>query len=169
MSSRIERVSKYDFNNESDFELSRGQAEAFYRSLDKKYCAYFQRSISFNSNGWEHLRFKNRGHPRSHADQYTRFKLLPLVPKILGLSRTIQGIYERNQFERIRLHNRTEDILKAVSYFEFIAVTDDVRVKVILKQIEASDIFFWSVIPYWKYDPYSTNKRLLYSRDPESL
>jgi len=95
-----------------------------------------------------------------------RFKLLHLAPDVIRNSKTLQGIWETKSFEKIRVHGRTDIILKDVEYYEFVAVTEDVRVKVIVKQIEEGKRYFWSIIPYWKVDK-KTQKRKLHSGYPE--
>jgi len=56
--------------------------------------------------------------------------------------------------------------LKIVTYYEFVAVVEKIRVKVIVKQIEGGNMFFWSIIPYWGVDK-NTKKRKLYSGYPK--
>lgn len=112
--------------------------------------------------------FRNRGHPRNHKDQYARFKLLPLVPKILNLSKTLQGECRVMHFGKVRMNNRVETVLKPVSYYEFIAVMEEVRTKIVIKQIDNGEKFFWSVIPYWKFNLNLDNKRKLHDGDLEN-
>ena len=56
--------------------------------------------------------------------------------------------------------------MKEVVYYEFIAVIEKVRIKVIVKQIDGGDKYFWSVIPYWGIDK-NNSRRILYGGDPE--
>ena len=95
-----------------------------------------------------------------------RLKLIHLAPIILGKTSTLQGIWETKNFEKVRSHNRTDNILKEVIYYEFIAVIENIRVKIIIKQIDVSRKIFWSIIPYWRIDK-NTNKRNLHSGFPE--
>ncbi len=150
----------------SDFEIIKVQGEDTYKSLKEIYCPYFKEKISFNSQGLEHLKFKRREKARPVEDQYMRFKLIHLAPEILKMSHTVQGILETKKFERIRIHGRTEDILKSVSYYEFISVIKRNRVRIVLKQIENGEIFFWSIIPFWGMNEI-TKKRILHSGQPE--
>ncbi len=158
-------MGRFNFN-ESDFEDVCAKAEAFYNSVNEVYCSYFDEKIAFNAAGFKHLRFKSDKVARSHSEQYARLKLLKLAPKVLSLSRTVQGIWQTKSFERIRMHSRTDIILKPVLYYEFIAVLENVRVKVIVKQIDGGQKFFWSIIPYWKIDSIHS-RRVLHSGDPE--
>ena len=56
--------------------------------------------------------------------------------------------------------------MKEVTFYEFIAVLDDVRVKVIVKEVQGGEKHFWSVIPCWGIDK-TNSKRVLHSRDIE--
>lgn len=149
-----------------NFEEVVAKGEELYRSFNVVRCPYFGEKIYFNAQGLEHLKFKHREKARTRHDQYMRFKLLHLVPEILQLSRTIQGIWETKHFERIRTHSRTDTILKPVTYYEFIAVLNKVRIKVVVKQIDGGQKFFWSLIPFWGIHK-ETRRRKLYSGNPE--
>lgn len=153
-------------NNITDFEEVRRKGEGFYNNLEEIYCSYFKEVVVFNSDGLEHLYFKQREKRRSEQDQYMRFKLLHLVPEILKLSRTLQGMLETRQFERLRVHNRTETVMQSVRYFEFIAVMKRNRVKIIIKQVGEGRKFFGSIIPFWGMNT-QTMARILHEGVPE--
>ena len=153
-------------NSPEDLVKIVSKGEQTYKIIKTIRCPYLNQEVSFNSAGLEHLKFKRRGVARSLHDQYMRFKLLHLAPEVLRLSRTVQGIWETKHFERIRIHSRTETILKSVIYYEFIAVLNKVRVKVVVKEIENSKPFFWSLIPSWGINK-ETGKRKLHRGDPE--
>ena len=148
------------------FEEIKLKGEEFYKTIGEVYCPYSKEKIPFNSDGLEHLSFKGRNKVRPEQDQYMRFKLLYLVPEVLKLSYTIQGIFETKKFERIRVSNRTDTILKPVSYYEFIAVIRRNRIRIILKQIDGGIKFFWSIIPFWGMNT-KTMTRLLHDGFPE--
>jgi hypothetical protein len=98
--------------------------------------------------------------------QYVRFKLFHLAPQIIASSHTVQGVLHTKNFEWIRSNARTECVLKDVSYYEFIAVLEDVRVRIVVKEIESGPKFFWSIIPFWKRNN-ALQIRLLHSGNPE--
>lgn len=148
------------------FEEIKARGEKNYKSIGEVYCPYFKEKIAFNSEGLEHLRFRQRNVGRPERDQYMRLKLLHLAPEVLKLSQTVQGILETKKFERIRVNNRTDTLLKPVSYFEFIAVIKRNRIKIILKQINNGKKFFWSIIPFWGMDT-NTMTRMLHDGIPE--
>lgn len=149
------------------FDEAKIAGESLYSSLSEEFCPYFQEKIVFNSKGLEHLKFRRHGKARSRSDQYMRFKVLYLAPKVLGASRTLQGISKLQTFERIRMHSRVETKMVPTIFYEFIAIMDEARVKVIVKQINGGEKFFWSVVPYWKMDQ-RDNTRQFGSGDPDS-
>lgn len=153
-------------NSISDFEEIKEKGEKLYKEISKAYCPYFKEKILFNSQGLEHLKYKKRDRIRQIQDQYMRFKLLHLVPEILRLSHTLQGLLETKKFVKVRIHNRTDILLKSVNYYEFIALIKRYRLKIILKQIDNGEIFFWSIIPFWGMNK-DTMTRLLHDGIPE--
>ena len=157
----------FTYAGNSDFDAVRERAEKLYDSIGLVSCPYLNnKKIAFNARGIRHLKFKSDQKARSRADQYARLKLLHLAPQILRLSRTVQGIWQTQQFETEKNHSRWEHILRHLTFYEFMAVLGGVRVKVIVKQIGSGEPFFWSIIPFWSLQQ-GTYKRLLHSGNPE--
>ena len=149
-----------------DFDTIRDKAEKLYETIGSVSCPYFQPdTVAFNAKGIRHLKFKSDEKARPQADQYARLKLLHLAPQVLKLSRTVQGIWQTRQFEKQKTHSRWERVLKDVCFYEFVAVLQNVRVKVIVKEVAGGEKHFWSIIPFWKVDT-QTRKRILHSVDP---
>ena len=142
------------------------EGEEIYKTFLSIRCPYLESEVHFNAQGLEHLKFKRRGQARSRHDQYMRFRLLKLAPDVLKLSRTVQGIWETKHFERVRVHSRTDTILKPVIYYEFIAILNRIRIKVVVKQIDNGEKFFWSIIPFWGMNK-ETKKRKMHGGNPE--
>lgn len=159
-------MGKFNFKDDQDFENVRTDAETFYAVIDKIHCPYFGKDIAFNAKGLRYLKFKADKQARPHKDQYSRLKLIRYAPEVLKLSRTVQGIWSVKRFEEQKTNNRWERVMKDVTYYEFIAVLDSVRVKVIVKEVAGGEKHFWSVIPFWGIDK-NTSRRILYSGDPE--
>lgn len=151
---------------EEQFKEVKEKGEVFYKSIGEVYCPYFKEKVSFNARGLEHLKFIQREKARLEKDQYMRLKLLHLAPEILKSSHTLQGILDTKRFERVRIHSRTDTVLKSVSYYEFIAIIKRNRVKIIVKQIDDSKKFFWSIIPFWGMNR-ETMGRILHDGVPE--
>lgn len=154
-----------EFTDEQ-FNKVKSQNEELYKSLGEIYCPYFKEKIIFNAKGLEHLKFKSKNHARPQNDQYIRLKLLHLAPKILKLSGTIQGFSERKIFVLNRSNHRNEKILVEVVYYEFVAVLEEVRVRIIVKKVGTAPKYFWSIIPHWKIDKVTGKRRMNYG-NPE--
>ena len=54
----------------------------------------------------------------------------------------MQGVDTVNRIEKVRINSRTDTLLKTVNYYEFVAVINQIRAKVIVKQIENGEPFF---------------------------
>jgi len=140
--------------------------EKFYKEIKPVQCPYFKDTVNFNARGLDHIKFKEWNKPRFKFDQYMRLKLFHLVPEILRRSHTVQGVWNRQEWERQKRHGKWEKILKDVAYYEFIAVIGKVRIKVVVKEITGGQKFFWSIIPFWKTNEV-TKERKLYDEDLE--
>ena len=156
----------FNFKDDQDFEKVRTEAEAFYATLAGVRCPYFGCDIAFNAKGLRHLKFKSDKHARVRKDQYSRLKLIRYAPEILKLSRTVQGIWRVRRFEEEKTNARWERVLKDVFYYEFVAVLNTVRIKVIVKEVAGGEKHLWSIIPFWGIDK-NTSTRILHSGDPE--
>jgi hypothetical protein len=66
----------------------------------------------------------------------------------------------------VRVHGRTDTVLLAVTYYEFTAVIKRNRIKVIVKQVEKKQPYFWSIIPFWGMNE-ETKQRVLHEGVPE--
>ena len=160
-------MGKFNFKDQEDFEAVKTEAEELYAALEPVYCPYFGEKITFNAKGIKHLKFKSDEVARPQSDQYSRLKLVHIAPDILKLSHTVQGIWRTKRFEIQKTHSRWEKVLKEVLYWEFIAVLENVRLKVIVKQVAGGEKHFWSVIPFWGINK-ETSSRILHSGNPDS-
>lgn len=153
-------------NDLENFEEVRIEGEDFYKTLEEIYCPYFKENVSFSAQGLEHLKFKQRGKARLEQDQYMRFKLIHLAPEVIKISSSLQGVWETKRFEYVKTNSKWQNILKRVTYYEFIAVIKRNRVKIVVKQIENGRKVFWSIIPFWGMDK-ETMMRVLHEGNPE--
>lgn len=124
--------------------------EELYKSFGPVRCPYLSDLVHFNSAGLEHLKFKRAGIQRLLQDQAMRFKLLHLAPIILKLSRTVQGVMSTNTFERIAKNGKNQWEMRPTVFYEFIAVIDNIRVRIVVKRVGNGSYMFWSIIPFWK-------------------
>ena len=144
-------------------------AETFYETLIKIKCPYFNDFVYSNNKGLEHLRFKRWNKTRSQQDQYVRFRHIKLAKNIIENSKTLQAFSTKRQLERIKINSKWQQVIKTVTYYEFIAVMEShgslVRVKVIVKELEGGEKFFWSIIPFWGTK--GNGERILTNGNPE--
>lgn len=137
-----------NIDNEKYWEVRR-KTERYYKSIGAVYCPYFGEEVKFDSTGFKHLIYKSWGKKRSLGEQSYRFKLLYLVSEILSKSHTLQGYEERNMFVRQNINSRWEKVLKPVYYYIFIAIIEDIRIKVVVREISGEKMKFHSVYPFW--------------------
>lgn len=136
--------------NVDNFDFVKSRGEELYKSFAPVKCPYFNEFVYFNAYGLEHLKFKERRVERLPQDQFMRFKLLYLAPLILKRSGTVQGISCRQGFETVRHNNKNTSVAVNRTYYEFVAIEDQIRVRIIIKRINDNDLYFWSIIPFWK-------------------
>lgn len=146
------------------------RVEKEYKSIQKIWCPYLEDFVNFNTEGFEHLLFKSWNRTRSLSEQYTRLRLFHLCPEIIRKSHTLQEYDERKMFIRQKINSRWENRLKTVYYYVFIAIIKKVRLKIIIKEIEGGNKFFYSIYPSWwviKGNAGGTEKKF-YSGDLEN-
>lgn len=137
-------------NNEKLYEKVKKEAEEFYKGLDFILCPFLKRNVNFNAKGLDHIKMKSWNKARLISDQYLRLKFLKMVPEVLKASGTLQEIHKKRNLERIKNTGKWQFIAKEVVYYGFVAIINEVKVKVIVKQVEDGQPYFWSVMPFWK-------------------
>ncbi|TSA46253.1 hypothetical protein D4R52_00885 [bacterium] len=157
--------------SEEKFGQIREQAEEFYKSIGVIKCPYLEDDVHFNVEGFEHLLFKAWNKSRTRAEQYTRLRLLQLVPAVIKKSHTLQEFDERKLFVRQKINSRWENRMKTVRYFVFVAIVKNIRLKVVVKEIEGGVKFFYSLYPSWRVVTESDGqqRKVFYSGDLETL
>lgn len=162
-------ISNYMEYTSEQFSKIKEDAEKFYNTIDKIKCPYFDGFVFFNAKGLDHLKLKSWNKARSQQDQYGRFRHIKLAVEVVGLSKTLQGFSSSKKLERIKTNKKWQMTLKTVTFYEFIAVLEShgslVRVKIVVKEIEGGEKFFWSLIPFWGVD--KGNGRVLSMGNPE--
>jgi len=153
------------------FNNIKNEAEDFYNKIGFAYCPYFAEKVNFNAKGLEHLIFKTWNRTRSIDDQFSRLRHLRLAPEVIKNSKTLQGVWKTQKFERVKKKDGTwQQLLKLITYYEFIAVMEShgskIRVKVIIKQVDGGDKFFLSIIPFWGVS--KQGERIMHSGNPEN-
>jgi len=159
-------MGKFNFKNEKDFNKTKKDTEAFYKKIGSVKCPYFKDRIAFNAKGLKHLKFKSNQKARTKNDQYSRLKLLYFAPQVLKESHTLQGIWQTKKFERQKTSGEWKYFMKDIIFYEFIAILDNIRLKVIIKNVIGGEKHFLSVIPYWRIDK-KTGQRILHGGNTE--
>ena len=93
-----------------------------------------------------------------------RLKHLKMAPAILRLSKTVQGIHHGHERIRQHRHGRWEELFSPATFYEFVAVIENRRFKVIVKQAAGRELVFWSLIPFWQQTEHGT--RMLHDGSP---
>jgi len=157
-------------SDEEKFKRVRKEAEEYYESIGSVWCPYLQENVHFNTEGFQHLLFKSWNRTRVRAEQYTRLRLLRLVPDIIAKSHTLQEYEERSLLIKQKVNSRWEKRMKRVRYYVFIAIVKTVRLKIIVKEIEGGAKFFYSLYPSWRDTPdvNGNKKKVLYSGNLET-
>ncbi len=155
------------------FKRAKLDAEEFYKSIGEIYCPYLKEKISFNAKGLDHIKFGGWNKTRPLRDQYIRLRLLKLAPQIIRESHTLQEFFETTRLERRRINAKWQMSIEKTTYYGFVAIIRDCRIKIIIKSIEGGSKFFWSIIPFWKNRRYKVdentvnNKKILHEGDLE--
>ncbi len=153
------------------FEKVKKEAKEYYDKLGVIRCPYLKMDVHFNEEGFGHLLSKSWNRGRSSREQYIRLKILPKVVETIKIAHTLQEFDERKIFARQKINSRWENRLKIVKYYVFIALLREYefRMKIIIKQIEGAQPFFWSVYPSWETtkDINGNKKKIFYSGNLE--
>jgi len=120
-----------------------------YKKIGRVHCPYLKRQVVFNSHGFRHMIYRNRKNKRDEKSQLMRFQLFPKAVKLLRKTTTIQEMdfYKSKLFVKKRGVRKQKTML--IKYYAFIAIIDEWKIKVIVKQIGKGRPIFWSVIPNW--------------------
>jgi hypothetical protein len=136
------------------FELRRKNVEALYRSLRPVKCPYFDgEEVHFNSEGIEHVLLKTWNRARTRDEQYARLRFIPHIANVIGNSGTLQEYTERNEFVRKQSGGHWTKVMRLVRYYAFIAIIDDLRMTVVIKDDSGARKRFHSVFPTWDTEP----------------
>ncbi len=136
--------------NKELFDKVKFEAEVFYNTINYIHCPYLKTNIVFNAKGLDHIKMKTWNKSRSMSDQYFRLKFLKLVPGLLQVSGTLQDFHEKKCMERLKTRGKWQFKMIPVKYYGFIAIFNNIRIKIIVKKIDGTAPYFWSVIPFWK-------------------
>ncbi len=114
-----------------------------YKKLEKVFCPYLGLNVNFNAKGLHHLMFKNNIRKRSEVEVLERAKYFVLARKIISITTTLQ---EKEMFPKT-------ETLKETTKFAFIAITEDLKLKVVIKKDGLGNWYFFSLIPNFITSP----------------
>ena len=151
------------------FNKVKQEVRRYYKSINKIKCPYLKDEVHFNVKGFQHLLSKSWGRGRAKIEQYTRLRLFPLAVKIISKSHTLQEYDKREILIRQNINSKWQNRKKVARYYVFIAIIKNVRLKVIIKEIEGGVKFFYSLYPSWKVikDHNKNQKKVFYSGNLE--
>lgn len=139
----------------SGYEKLRESSGNFYKKIGMIRCpALNNEFVHFTSDGFNHLMYKGSRHERSKNDQITKFKLLPNAKNIIEISTTFQEYDESLVMVRKKKFKKVVEESATVKYWGFVAIINNFRVKVVVRQIGNGQKHFLSVIPAWKTQYY---------------
>lgn len=139
----------------SNYQKLREDAQKFYSDIRSVFCPAFNEKIYFNSEGFNHIVFKNARSERERTSQILRFKLLPLAVKLITTSTTYQEFEETIQEFSVKSYKKRIQKSKSVRYWGIIAIIDGRKIKVIIRKVgDSGAIHFWSIVPAWTTNKY---------------
>jgi hypothetical protein len=156
-------MARLQFTDE-EFDRVLLKAQELYHSVGQIRCPYFREPVQFNAAGLDHLRRQAWNRGRSRPDQFMRLKYLWAAPEIVRLSQTVQGVWKTQERIRRRRHGQWEEVFTPVTFYEFVAVFEDRRFKVVVKEPTGQAKMFWSIIPFWRQN--EQGERVIHEGDP---
>lgn len=143
----------------SNYEKLREDAQNFYNSIGNIFSPAFNLKVYFTSEGFNHIIYKNARSERERPSQILRFKLLPLVVKLVKTSTTYQEFEETIKEFEVKSYKKRVKKTKPVKYWGIIAIIDGRKIKVILRKIgDNGAMHFWSTVPAWTTNIYRDTK-----------
>ena len=146
----------------SNYEKLREDAHNFYRKIGAIRCPAFNNElIYFTAEGFNHLIYKGNRKERDKNVQIMKFKLLQKAKVVIEISTTYQEYDESLISIRKRRFKRVVEETVIVRYWGIVAIIQNSRVKIIVRQMGNGQKHFLSVIPAWKTSQYRDVKLVL--------
>ncbi|MBU1091745.1 hypothetical protein KKA27_02705 [Patescibacteria group bacterium] len=143
----------------SNYDKIREDTHNFYQKIRAVRCPVLNNElVHFNAEGFNHLIYKGKRRERNKNNQITKFKLLPKARTIIEISTTYQEYDESLTTVRKKRFKKIVEETTTVKYWGFVAIIQNFRTKVIVRQIGNGQKHFWSVIPAWMTSHYKNIK-----------
>jgi hypothetical protein len=134
----------------SRFKKELGEAEGSYKTIDSVFCPYFKKKVTFNSDGFHHLRYKVSGSEREKIAQLHKFKLFLKAVEIIEASGTLQQYRKQWGIVGRKKNSDGSHEMKEMQYFAFEGILGDglnaIRIKTIVRKVGNGEPHFWSVM-----------------------
>ena len=126
------------------------ETEAVYKAIGSVHCPYFNKKVTFNSDGFHHLRYKVAGSEREKSAQMYKFSLLFEAVEIVKSSGTLQQYRKQWGIVGRKKNSDGSREMKEMEYFAFEGILGKgvsmMRTKVIVRRVGNGEPHFWSVM-----------------------
>ena len=135
---------------ESRYKKRFQEAQTYYKEITNVFCPYFEKNITFNADGFHHLRYSSSGSERSKLAQLRKFALITSACELIKKSGTLQQY--RKQWGVVGRRKQADGSrdMKEMEYFAFEGILFDqnpiIRVKAVVRKVGNGDLHFWSVM-----------------------
>ena len=134
----------------NDYEEIRKKALDKYSAYRPVPClAFGGELIHFTSEGFNHLVYPKPKKPRDPRAQILRFDMLDRGKKILEVSSTFQEYEEYLEYKKVNRRGKYIELPTVIKMWGFVAVIQNFRVKVVVRQEGNGKRQFLSVAPAW--------------------
>ena len=127
-----------------NYEKAKRDAKEFYLTIGNVWCPAFKEHITFNSDGFRHLIWRNEL-PRPKKEQLYRFTLLPFAIKILENAKTCQ--------EYRHIETDSADLKPNVQFWAILGKNQKTSIKIIIRQLGHGRKHFFSIFETKKQKP----------------
>jgi hypothetical protein len=135
--------------NKTRFKQLKKQRQIQYKRWKKCYCPILKDDVHFTSDGFYHLRYEVSGRQRTIGEQMYKLGLLPLVIPVIKNAKKID-LYKQIRVPIGRKKKGGKRVEKDVGYWSLVELVgkQQTKVKVVVRQVGAGKIIFWSVMKY---------------------
>ncbi len=125
-------------------------AETSYKGIGFVHCPYFNKKVTFNSDGFHHLRYKVGGSERPKLAQMYKFSLMHGATEIIKASGTLQQYRKQWGITGRKKNADGSQEMKEMEYFAFEGIlgigVSAIRIKAIVRRVGNGEPHFWSVM-----------------------